>query len=96
MIDEAMLTEQIVRELVAAAPEGWVSLRYAVATMGNVSDHAYTARLRDGTEQWVWSPTGTSLPLRKLRTAMYREGEGTWFSTVIQVAADGSSTVSYD
>lgn len=92
---EARLREEIATTLANAAPEGWDTIRYCAATVGSIADVTVTVVVEGREEQFLDAPS-VALPRRRLRKAMYRPGEGTWFSFALEVSRSGSVEARYD
>lgn len=92
---EARLREEIAKTLANAAPEGWDTIRYHAATVGGVADVTVTLVLEGREEPFLDAPS-VARPRRRLRAAMYRPGEGTWFSFSLEVSRSGRVETRYD
>ncbi|WP_105565735.1 hypothetical protein [Microbacterium halophytorum] len=96
MIVEAELRAAIAAELVAVAPAGWVRIVLSAASVGGVTDALVTAELAGADDRSLAAPSGTAIPLSRLRRALYRRDRGTWFSMELVVGSDGSAEAKYD
>ncbi|WP_221584811.1 hypothetical protein [Microbacterium sp. G2-8] len=96
MIAEAEIRAEIARELVAVAPAGWVRIVFSAASVGGATDVLVTAELENGGDRSLAAPSGTALPLSRLRRALYEQDRGTWFSMELIVTSDGAAEATYD
>ncbi|WP_456284286.1 hypothetical protein [Microbacterium sp. JZ101] len=92
---EARVREEIARTLASAAPDDWEAIRYRAATVAGVADVTISL-VREGREEPFLDAPSVALPRRRLRAAMYRPGEGTWFSLELEVSRSGSVEARYD
>lgn len=92
---EARLRGEIAKAIAGAAPADWEKIRYRAATVANIADVTVTL-VRGGREEPFTDAPSVALPRRRLRAAMYRPDEGTWFSLDLEVSRSGAVEARYD
>lgn len=105
MISEGgLFAQQQAQEALASAvaqviPEGAAAVVIRASSLQPVSLFTFDAEAGDGSVEFMMRPRGFDLDLiSNLRTAMYQDGLGTWFSAVIRVDRNGTvdATFNYD
>lgn len=79
-IEEAELLRKMGEEIFSSLPEGWEQVIYRVSAVGGYTNEDLIAVYPDQGSEPLEIPVGTTLKARELRSGMYKEGKGTWFS----------------
>lgn len=90
------LLRRVSAELLASAPADWVKLRLVHTGLVDFATVRLEAMFVDGrTEHWL-PPAAVPEAMSELRSGMYREGEGTWYTAHLEVDRTGRYSVRYD
>jgi hypothetical protein len=94
--EQNLLLGEITKTLVAALPDGWRQLTLDYRVIGRKSSVATSVLGADGTAR-RWRPPRDVWPLfADLRTGMYAEDQGTWFSLRLTIEHPDTFSVKYN
>ncbi|TNY38854.1 hypothetical protein [Thermomonospora catenispora] len=95
-IEQMERLEEITVSLLDVLPAGWRELTIDFESIGRFVGVRGTLTMSDGSTR-AWSPPHQVLTsLDNLRTGMYAEGRGTWFSCRLSLTPPGRYTIDYD
>lgn len=90
------LLRRVSGELLASAPADWVKLRLVYTGLVDFATVRLEAMFSDGrVEHWLPPATAPGL-MAELRSGMYVETKGTWYTAHLEVDRPGRYTVRYD
>ena len=90
------LINQIADRMIDLAPDGWRRIDLVSAMTVPVHDLGLTVIMQNGEEPPVVPPRDLNVILAKLRTLLYEEGRGTWFSARISIDPPGRIFYNYN
>jgi hypothetical protein len=89
------IIDDVIRQLVAAAPQGWQRIWVEFLAVVQMKTSIMEVTGPDGVVVRKAPPSGVVDRLDDLRWAMYADGTGTWFSALVTIAPDNYD-ISYD
>ncbi len=92
--DEAI--QDVARDLVAEAPEGWQKIVFTYAAIVGMSTSTFTSTLDNNETKADFPPIATNTKMRKLREDMYSPESGTWFTATVTVDNTGKYHTQFD
>lgn len=78
--EEADTLIEFGRELLTAAPKEWTKIYYRFHGLAPYSTYGTFLYNSDGREERFDIPNSAKLTVKRLRSGMYKQGRGTWFS----------------
>lgn len=92
--------EEVLREiggaLVAAVPDEWQELELIFYSTVGIDGASFVVTKPDGTKDTRTSPTPAMRKFGELRSAMYEEEKGSWFTARLIIRPPGRFEVDYD
>ena len=82
--------------ILSNAPEGWDRIIFSTKSTVDMGTSIAIAEFKDGSTERFGAGTMAIISLGKLRTGMYVEGKGTWFSLEYTITRPGNFTVNYN
>ncbi|WP_158581464.1 hypothetical protein [Actinomadura spongiicola] len=83
-------------EILAAAPVGWTELGFRLVATAELARNSFEAKLEDGSTVHLSAPDTPRRRLQELRTKMYTQGKGTWFTAEYVIVRPGRYSVNFD
>jgi hypothetical protein len=90
------ILNEVTKLLVEAMPGDWRELVLLLDMLGRHKQCSTRLTRADGGQEYWNAPAEALKRLATLRTGMYADGEGTWFSCRYAVVPPGSYQISYD
>lgn len=78
------------------APAGWQQIRFAFYSTVGIDSGRFEVMAQDWSEVKLAPPMSAMDPLGDLRTEMYEEDRGSWFTARIVINRPGSCSIEYD
>jgi hypothetical protein len=92
--------EDVLREiattLVANAPQGWQGLEFTFTSTVGIDGASFVATTSDGAKVVLPSPTSAMRKFGDLRTGMYQDGKGSWFTARLVIHPPGRFQADFD
>ncbi|RSN43871.1 hypothetical protein [Actinomadura sp. WAC 06369] len=82
--------------LLSTAPANWSEIRYSIHALACFAKSLIEAKLETGENIRLRPPMSMGTRMLELRTAMYRPGQGTWFSANYVITKPSDYTVDFD
>ncbi|GAA4483575.1 hypothetical protein GCM10023191_005330 [Actinoallomurus oryzae] len=95
-LEQADILAEVTKLLVEAMPEDWQELVLLLDMLGRHNQCSTRLTRADGSRESWKVPTEALKRLASLRSGMYVDGEGTWFSCRYAVVLPGTYTISYE
>lgn len=97
-VEEQEAIGEVASRVLEHMPDGWRSATYQVRFMGFYANERFEIESEEGETRRSSLPPEFALMPMKLRSGMYRENQGTWFSWKLEVWSDGryKSRFNYD
>jgi hypothetical protein len=95
-LEQADILEEVTKLLMAAMPDDWQELVLLLDTLGRHNQCSTRLTRADGSRESWKVPTEALKRLATLRSGMYLDGEGTWFSCRYAVVPSGTYKISYE
>ena len=83
-------------ELLGVAPEGWHEITFKVSSLITGSENDMLVHFENGEVERRRFPHTVISKFVELRTGMYQEGKGTWFSMVYKIVRPGKFTTEFN
>jgi hypothetical protein len=96
LLESESLLQDVFRELLASAGEGWASLELTVMGLGARTSFSAVATAGDGSESTPRLSTDGAMACLTLRKVMYRPGSGTWYTARFTVDTTKQCHTNYD
>jgi hypothetical protein len=96
LLAEKLAQDVLAREVLAYLPQGFDSVELEFSAAGPVAQASMWSTRSDGTETSFDDLTPIYAAGRELRSAMYRENSGTWFSMKMTVTAQRTVDAAYN
>ncbi|MET8757344.1 hypothetical protein [Lentzea sp. NPDC004782] len=94
--EQEEVVQNVCAALVGEAPAGWQQIRFEFYSTVGIDSARFEITAEDGSEVKLAPPMSAMDPLGDLRTEMYEEGKGSWFTARIVINPPGSYSVEYD
>jgi hypothetical protein len=91
-----MLLQSVGRQILDVAPEDWDHMTLTYAGVVELSSWSLEFVRSDRGIESAKLPLRASMEMNSLRAGMYKEGEGTWFSSRFVIQSSGKFVVNHD
>jgi hypothetical protein len=95
-VEESELISDIGMEVFDSVEGEWVSLVYTASAVGGYSSFSLNVLRDDGNHEALTSPDGSAIKSLKLRSGMYKQNQGTWFSMKILIESSGKFSCEFN
>ncbi|WP_139224347.1 hypothetical protein [Cellulomonas marina] len=94
--DVARSSDAVARSFVEESPAGWVSAELVYLELGKTGEMRAFTTGPDGRTVRVKMPMSTVDAFDSLRAAMFRPGEGAWFTATCRISAERRVSFNFD
>lgn len=95
-IEEQEAISEIASSLASELPDGWKSANYLIMAVGEYSISQLRSEYANGEVTHVSVPVKIVVNTKTLRTGMYKENQGTWFTWELEIWSEGKFRSSFD